>query len=382
MVTPILVAILLAAQPHAAIRSWSEPPSVGGHARLVDATATRPVFRPLRHPGAARLAGQQSPAPLFADEAPLTLTLRADFGALRDDRAEDPEERPAQLTFAGPDGLLTLDIDVRPRGNFRRDPAVCTFTPLRLDLPRRALAGTVFDGQNRLKMVTPCRPGPSRYQDLVLVEYLLYRAYGLVTDAAFHVRLIHATFEDAGGAADPFTAYGFLIEHADAVAERLGAEVLEIPEGSVVRPAFLEATAAVRAALFQYMIGNGDWSDVAGHNVELFATEAGPVLPVPYDFDFSGAVDAPYAAPPPDLGLRDVRDRLYRGWCFPGIDTTALLDRFRAAQAPWEALVAGFEPLSEGRRGNLTSYTRGFFEDVATDERAERRMLRDCRPLS
>ena len=38
-------------------------------------------------------------------------------------------------------------------------------------------------------------------------------------------------------------------------------------------------------------------------------------MPVPYDFDFAGMVDAPYATPPAAIPLSSVRVRRYRGYC-------------------------------------------------------------------
>jgi hypothetical protein len=131
-------------------------------------------------------------------------------------------------------------------------------------------------------------------------------------------------------------------------------------------------------AIFQYMVGNPDWSDVAGHNVELL-DRGGVAIVVPYDFDFTGLVDAPYAIPPERFGLASVRDRVYRGWCTSAFRTAAALERFRASEPAVMALWRGAEDLSDDTRSRVSSYLKSFYDAIETDERAERRFLRDCR---
>ena len=63
-------------------------------------------------------------------------------------------------------------------------------------------------------------------------------------------------------------------------------------------------------AMFEYMVGNTDWDIPMMRNVRLIQSgESGKVAIVPYDFDFSGFVSAPYASPSSESGLRTVRDR-------------------------------------------------------------------------
>ena len=130
--------------------------------------------------------------------------------------------------------------------------------------------------------------------------------------------------------------------------------------------------------LFEYMIGNADWSEIAGHNVEIL-DRGGTALAVPYDFDFSGLVDAPYATPPAELGLRSVRERMYRGWCSTEMITSLTVERFRSARAEILELFGSEDRLPDDVRRRALSYLEQFFEDIESDERAERRILRHCR---
>ena len=74
----------------------------------------------------------------------------------------------------------------------------------------------------------------------------------------------------------------------------------------------LDAPTLTRMMLFEYMIGNTDFSIWALHNVRIVQDRARKLFPVPYDFDLSGFVHAPYATPDPRIGIRSVLDRLYR----------------------------------------------------------------------
>ena len=327
-------------------------------------------------------AQQVEPAPLFATDEAIELTLTADFSQLDDDRRESPE-RPATVTVTHAGGEeVTIEAKLRTRGRFRLDKTNCTFPPLRLNLKKKQTKGTEFEGQDKLKIVAPCRPNRGSYEQLVLNEYLAYRSYSMITPTSFDVRLARITYVDESGDDDPFTRLAFFIEDDDALSARvgMGSEVFDIPEGKNLPHGIFEPVATQTMAIFQYMIGNTDWSDVAGHNVEVLGI-SGIALPVPYDFDFSGIVDAPYSTPDPSLGLKRVRDRMYRGWCSGNLDPEPILERFRAAEADIMALYRDFPYLEDGERNRSVRYLKAFFEDIATPERAGRQFLRHCRRM-
>lgn len=333
----------------------------------------------LAAPPTAAQAAPSDPPPLFASPDPLAVTITADFSLLRGDRSESPD-RPATLEVRQPDGeTRSLDVEVRTRGNFRLE--TCSFPPLRIDVDGEQAAGTAFEGQDDLKLVSSCRPGGDAWEELVAKEYLAYRSLQALTDVSFRTRLLEATFVDGSGESEPATRLAFVIEEDEALAERLDANVFELEEGKNLPVGAFEPVLRMTNAVWQYMIGNPDWSDVAGHNVELF-DRAGVALVVPYDFDFSGLVDAPYATPPPEYRLESVRERYYRGWCENSFTTREVLGRFRAAREEVLTLWRETPLLSDGTRRRAVGYLEEFFDAVATDERAERRFLRDCRPLS
>jgi len=204
----------------------------------------------------------------------------------------------------------------------------------------------------------------------------------MVTATSFHVRLARITYVDERGDDDPFTRLAFFIEEDDAPADRvaMGAEVFDIPDGKNLPQGIFEPATTTTMSVFQYMIGNTDWSDVAGHNTEVLGID-GIALPVPYDFDFAGIVDAPYATPDPTLGIKAVQERMYRGWCRDGLDPEPTLQQFWSAEPGIMALYRDFPYLDDGERGRSVRYLEVFFEEIATLRRAERSFLRHCRQL-
>jgi hypothetical protein len=264
-------------------------------------------------------------APLFADDAVIEIRLTGPIGRLLD---SDPDERH-ELEFELQSEGVRHALKVRVRGNSRL--RVCKFPPLRLNFAAGGLAGTVFEGQDKLKLVTHCRNDDQAEQD-VLLEYLAYRIFNVLSDVSYRVRLVRMTYDDTDNTldADARHRYGFFIEPRSELAARTGSEAVNLV--GVARSA-VDPDQAARVFIFQYMIGNTDWSMVKAdsdefccHNVDLFDINDVPFL-VPYDFDLSGLVNTRYAKPDPSLRISRVTKRLYRGYCIsPGALRAALAD--------------------------------------------------------
>lgn len=340
--------------------------------------------------GLLTTAGAQE-APLFADDAPLDLTLTFDVDTVTDDRSESPPWYPATLTHTDPDGAeTTLDIGVRTRGYYRLNYLDCDIPPLRLNVREQEADGTVFAGQDKLKLVTHCENRRDAYQQYVFQEYLLYRAYALLTDISFRTRLVRITYRDAAGERDDVTRYGFLIEDDDWMAARLGGQIVERTR---VHPDATDREQVALMSVFHYMVGNTDWTVSTLHNVRLVYREGvadslaqagvfggGPsaLVAVPYDFDWSGLIDTPYATPDPQLGIQSVRERKYLGFCRTVDEFQSVLDRFRAREADLYALFRDSPYLEPDVAERSVEYLAEFFEQVATERGVERAFLRDC----
>lgn len=326
-------------------------------------------------PASAAAQGPPSPDPLFQDHEPLQLRLVADFDGLRGDREEENDERDGVMMIEGEDD--TFPIELRTRGRFRLQSRTCRFPPLRLDVPRRRMEGTAFDNQDKLKLVTHCRDD-DRYEQNTLKEYLVYRLYNLLTDQSFQVRLARITYVDTSGEEDPIERWGFLIESEEALAERLGGEIIEErPNG--VHPSQIPPDVAGRVDLFQFMVGNTDYSIYSQHNVVGVEPPQATLIPVPYDFDWTGFVDAPYARPDPSLDIRNVRQRVYRGLCRPGLDYAALYDRFVSQREAMTSLIRGMDELDEDERSDAVEFLDDFWETIGDQRQAGRAIERACR---
>ena len=310
---------------------------------------------------------------LFASDEPLNLTLSADFKAVNRDRTEGSASRYPALLSVGGNQTVPIAVKLGTRGHFRLRSASCSWVPLRVDFSKKANAGTVFAGQSSLKLVTHCRDN-NDFEQHVLREYLAYRIHGLVAPLAFRARLAKIGYTDSAG--KPLTTrYGMFIEDDDDVARRAEARSIELP-----RTLFkdLDADSTTTMALFEYMIGNTDVSIIKLHNVKLLVNQAKTIYAVPYDFDFSGLVDAPYAHPDPKLGIDTVRDRLYRGPCRSEAELTPVLDRFRARKADIMALYDSLPDLSAGSRKAARSYLEGFYAGVERPDRVRKTLVDGC----
>ena len=254
--------------------------------------------------------------PLFNSDEPLTITLTGPFKTLdkqRDKSAEyDVDHSPTRA-----DG--SIETRYTPRGNFRLEEDNCAHAQLWLNLKKKQTKKTVFANQNKLKLVVQCRDS-TRYQSYLRKEYQAYRMLNLMTEASYRVRWLTVTYQDLQGK-KLRTQSAFLIEHKNRVADRLN---LHPVDEQRINRTELDPAHATRAALFNYFIGNADFSIVAAtegsccHNAKLLrADDESPYVPVIYDFDSSGYVDAPYAITPAKLELRNVRQRIYRGFCRP-----------------------------------------------------------------
>lgn len=272
-------------------------------------------------------------------------------------------------------------VDTRTRGIFRRNKANCNFPPLRLDFPTGQMAGTVFEGQDKLKLVTPCQDSRDQYQNYVFDEYLAYQLLNILTPNSFRTRLIEITYEDIEGDYDTRTLFGFLIEDEVVMAERSRAT---FEETNQFHPARASGDYSVLVAMFNYMIGNTDWSPVFFHNVRLIRTEDARYLTVPYDFDFAGVVNARYATVSPSLTIRRVTQRVYRGFCRPELVHPAAVARFAETRTEVAALyndfaALGFEHFDADDAKDTLKFFEDFYKIVDDPRQFEDKIIDDCR---
>ena len=294
------------------------------------------------------------PSRLFRDDATLVLTLAADFrDVFRDRDTTIIHRKPATLAFAGDSGQMILPVELATRGHFRLKPSSCEFPPLRVFFDKQTTKGTPFGGDGSLKLITHCGKAP-RYEQNVLVEHGVYRAYNRLTPLSHRSRLARITYLDTRDSSRTITRYGFFLEDDDDVARRNGGKILSMVGGDLdeMDPSQLDLV-----TVFQYLIGNTDWSVLMIHNIRLVQVEGHPYfLPVAYDFDWSGVVNASYARPDARLGTRTVRDRVYRGACRPMDDLGPALARIMERRDSIRDAFATLPDLDPKRRDDLLHY--------------------------
>jgi hypothetical protein len=323
-------------------------------------------------------APAQAEDPLFAASAPIQLTIRAPLGKLI--RNRESKEVIAG-TLVDPAGQ-SLPVGIALRGITRRTHEICEFPPLRVDFTTPPPAASVFAGQKRLKLVTHCRSSAAA-QQLLLLEYAAYGMYNAISPRSFRARLATINYQDADGR--PIIARtGFFLEDVKGVAKRN--DMREIHAPALFPFSYLVPADAARYAMFEQMIGNHDWSMRAGppgedccHNAKLIGTRwPGMVVPIPYDFDFSGLVDAPYAFPPETLNLGNVRQRKYRGFCVHNGEALGAARQMLGLRPQIMAALArtpGLEPRTLAKAG---AYLDGFFAAIGSDADVQRKVLGTC----
>ncbi|MDH3613979.1 MAG: hypothetical protein OES10_11930 [Gammaproteobacteria bacterium] len=319
--------------------------------------------------------------PLFGSHDTLEVELEAPFAMLSKDRP-DEEETAGKFRFTAEDGSpVEFDVAVRTRGRWRRNPDICTFPPLRLNFKKSQTKDTLFHKQDKLKLVTHCRNKAQRYEQSVVSEYLAYRILNLLTDRSFQVRLlkIRYVYTDATRDAE---SYAILIEHKDRLGKRIGGKPLAIEKARIeeLRPADLNL-----ASVFQYLIGNTDFSPIATapdedccHNQALFASKDGLHYTIPFDFDQTGLVNAPHSEPNPRFSLRTVSERLYRGRCVNNDQLAATMQLFQAHQSDIESLVDEQQELSSTTRRYILRFIEEFYDTINNPKRADREIATRC----
>lgn len=324
----------------------------------------------------------EDPDLLFIGDAIIDVRMEAPFRTIMRNRSTD-EETPAIFKFVNPGGdTLQFDIGLRTRGHFRQRPDICDFAPLRLNFKKSETKDTLFEHQDKLKLVTHCESSSPRFQQYVLSEYLVYKVFNLMTDVSFRVRLLRVTYVDTARDDREKVSLAFLIEHRDRLARRIDNAVIETKR--VFFPD-LNPDYTNLASVFHYFIGNTDFSPIATaidknccHNHSLFGNEGEKIYSVPYDFDMAGFVNAPYARPNPRFKLRNVRVRRYRGRCFNNSRIPASVERFFVQREEIYSLIDRQTLITDATRKAMLRFVDDFYKSLNSPEKISKEFNKDC----
>jgi hypothetical protein len=246
---------------------------------------------------------------LFETDKILEITLSGNIRELLNDRSGNPENHPLRLTYRGEDSsVISVPVEAKTRGNFRRLRENCYYPPILLHFPKGdAKKSSIFKEDSKLKLVMPCRG-----DQYIIYEWLVYRLYNIITPKSFRAKLVRVKLENNKTNKDAAPFYGILLEEEKQMCERNGTISVKMK----LMPEQTETSSFLIMAMFEYLIGNTDWSVQYMQNIKLITVDSNSVpATVPYDFDMSGIVNSPYARPAEELKMNSCRERRYRGYC-------------------------------------------------------------------
>jgi len=270
------------------------------------------------------------------------------------------EYLPATFSYTLNDSVrINKSIRIKARGEFRR--GYCFYAPFWLNIKGSGLRLGEHENIKRMKVVTQCMRSHS-YKDYLMKEYLAYRIFQLLTPASFRTRLVRITYVDTGRKNKETNTWGFILEPEELLAERLNGVVIKDLNPGIDR---MEWESMNLVSVFEYMIGNPDYSIRGLHNVKLLGLpgyrSVGYTL-VPYDFDYSGFVNTIYAIPDDILPIETVTERIYLGPCREREEYRRTLDYVQEYQEEIMSLVSSFPYLSKGQKKEIRYYLEHYFE--------------------
>ena len=270
-------------------------------------------------------------------------------------------------------------MKIRARGHLRHE--ICVVPPLLVNFKKSDVKDTLFHKQDKLKLVVHC--GDSiRYEQALVREYLAYRILNLITPVSFQARLLRVRYVDNEGKRKDQVRYAYFMEHKNRLGKRIDAKDLKIAATAValLQPDHLNLT-----SIFQYFIGNTDFSPVAPspydeccHNYDLFKNDSELLVAIPYDFDQSGFINAPYAAPSEQFPITSVRQRIYRGRCVNNEHIPATLQRFQEIRESIFTLLREHQGLTSMTRKSLLQYVENFYDIIDDQRKVDKYMTGKC----
>lgn len=308
---------------------------------------------------------------LFNSDSILQVKLSGDIRKLMNDRSDRPGEHAITLSYQTEGGEISIPISSRTRGNFRRKLGDCLYPPVMLLFKEKNKENTLFKEQEKLKLVLPCRD-----DEYVVREYLAYRIYNLITPKSFKARLIKLTLEDSKKKKPQEPFYAILLEEEEQMAKRNNTAAVE----KKIPPILANTNTFLNMAVFQYLIGNTDWSVEYQQNIKLITPDSATApFTIPYDFDHAGIVDAPYAKPAEALEMTSVRERRYRGYCLTDLNEYNLsFELFNRIRNDIYSLYQSAPYLNAGYKKTALKYLDDFYDTINDPEKMKKDFSYPC----
>lgn len=314
-------------------------------------------------------------SPLFSSDEILDLKLKFSVKDIRSD-SNDSTYVDEVIWFKNEVGEWEeLEVEMRTRGNFRLTN--CYFPPLRLKFKKKRREGTVFEENKSLKLVMPCSRAKNA-DAYIAKEFMCYKMMEEVTPYTFSTRMVRIYFENEDDKKEEeVELFGFLIEDDDDVADRFNAEIVDDKK---ILGTLLEDSAAVRHDIFQYMIGNTDFSGLFKHNQKVMQLDERTVIPLAYDFDMTGFVNPPYAQVSNLVEIESVTERLYRGFCRDEALFQAIRAEFLEKELTMFSIVDDHQEwMSNGEKKEVERFLGEFYAIMKNDKAFDKSIISACR---
>jgi len=303
----------------------------------------------------------------------LNISIETDLKQLKSDKTDEAWQPGIFQVLQGDSAALRLNVQVAARGNMRKK--TCDFPPIKIKFYADETTNDSIADINELKLVTSCHK-TEQNEDWVRKEFVVYQLYNLLTDESFRVKQANVKLTSPDKKNSPVESFAFFIENEKELAARLGGKPLK---PKIVSIKIMDTTAYDRASLFQYMIGNTDWSIRVRHNVKvIYFSDRNKAAPIPYDFDYCGLVGTNYAAPSPEIPIQTVKERYFMGPCRNTAHYQRVFDSFLSKKQALMEHIEQSAVLNKNTKKQMRTYLDEFFAVMEKPALAKREIIQNC----
>ncbi|MDA8762681.1 hypothetical protein N9M92_00470 [Flavobacteriaceae bacterium] len=310
---------------------------------------------------------------LFKNQDPLKIKLSYSNKEIRLE-TDDTTYIKTTMSFWNDNKWNDLEVSLRARGNFRRSK--CYFPPIKMKIKKSKAEGSLFEGNKNLKLVVPCLIQDEK-NDNIVQEFIAYKLYEKISPFHFQTRMVEIEFvEIKKNKTIVHNLKGFLIEDDKRVADRFEGKSFE----RYIHPKAMDDMTSIQNTMFQFMIGNTDFSVAYQHNGKLLYVDK-KIYPLPYDFDLCGMVDASYAIVNTKLGINTVKDRKYRGFKRDESMVQEVRDQLLSKKAQFFQIIDDQQPRFElaSEFESTKTFLSSFYEILEDDRDFEKEVIQNMR---
>ncbi len=314
--------------------------------------------------------------PLYQEEEILKFDIYFSFESLTNDIGKEPSYHDAWITLKEQVGPDSLQVKIKARGSFRKNPDNCDFPPLFIQKDDDRWSESVFAGDKKLKFVSHCRTSDSEFDQYVVQEYLVYKAYSMFSPYHFKVRLAKVTYHNTDNDSLIYERTGFFIEDKDDMAYRNNCRVIEVENISARQVNDKEFK---NLSFFQFMMMNNDWAVSLQHNIVLVIKSPSLIpVAVPYDFDWAGIINAPYEMPTAK-NAPYMPERNYKGVCKKRKELKPVIQTFNARRSDVYNLYHNCDYLSEENKQRILGILDEFYMIINTRKYLRKNIIKACK---